>query len=158
MTGSHVTFPPYFFPVLFFRTFFPVPFFLTFFPRTFFSHNFFPVLLFPYFFLFPAFFSPVIFSRNFPPLYLLFPVLYSPYFFFIFLYYFSVLFQKSRRLKSNVLKYQLVVFLVHVVIAQFMFLANIHSSVTRRASPGWVGCAHARYEGTKMNLFNTKED
>jgi hypothetical protein len=27
-------------------------------------------------------------------------------------------------LKSNVLKYQLVVFLVHVVISQFMFLAE----------------------------------
>jgi hypothetical protein len=30
----------------------------------------------------------------------------------------------SRRLKSNVLKYQLVVFLVHVVITQFIFLAG----------------------------------
>jgi hypothetical protein len=47
----------------------------------------------------------------------LFPVLVSPY-------YFPVLFPMSQRLKSNVLRYQLVVFLEHVVITQFMFLAE----------------------------------
>ena len=61
----------------------------------------------------------------------IFSRIFSPYFFFrtLFPVLFSrnispVLFQKSRRLKSNVLNYQLVVFLVHVVIAQFMFLAE----------------------------------
>jgi hypothetical protein len=81
--------------------------------------------LFPYFFsrIFPYFF-PVLFFRTFFPR-ILFPVLFSPYFPRTFFpYYFPVLFQKSRRLKYNVLKYQLVVFLVHVVIRQFMFLAK----------------------------------
>jgi hypothetical protein len=56
-------------------------------------------------------------------------------------------------LKSNVLKYQWVVFLVRVVISQFMFLANIHLNVTSRASPGRVECAHARSEGTKNEFI-----
>ena len=86
--------------LLFFRTFF-----LYFSPRTFFPFYFFLVLLFPVL-LFPYFFSRIFF----------------PYFFFPL--FFSVLFQKLRRLKSNVLKYQWVVFLVHVDITQFMFLAE----------------------------------
>ena len=68
------------------------------------------VIFFPYFFFtyfFPVLFSPV----------LLFPVPFSPY-------YFPVLFKKSRGLKFNVLKSQLVVFLIHVIIAQFTFLAE----------------------------------
>ena len=73
------------FPLLFFPYLFPVLFFLILFFRTF-SPNFSPVFFFDFFFLFFPFFFP---------------------------YYFTVLFQKSRRLKSNVLKYQWVVFLVH---------------------------------------------
>jgi hypothetical protein len=34
-----------------------------------------------------------------------------------------------------------------------MFLANIHSNVTRRAPPGRVGWAHARSEGTKNEFI-----
>ena len=119
VTGRHVTFPLTFFSAyFFFHTFFPY----------FFSRNFFHVHFSPYF-------SPRSFSRTcFPPYY--FFVVYFPYFFlsffpvvfsrtiFLLYYFFSVLFQKSRRLKSNVLNYQLVVFLVHVVIAQFIFLAE----------------------------------
>ena len=72
---------------------------------------------------FPVLF-PVLFFRTFFPR-ILFLVLFPPYFPRTFFpYYFPVLFQKSRRLKYNVLKYQLVVFLVHVVIRQFMFLAK----------------------------------
>jgi hypothetical protein len=97
-------FPVLFFPVLFFRTFFSVLF------QIIFSHTFFP----PYYFklFFPVLFFFVLFPRTFFFLYF-----FSPY-------YFPVLFPMSRRLKSNVLKYQLVVFLEHVVIAQFMFLAE----------------------------------
>jgi hypothetical protein len=58
-------------------------------------------------------FSRTFFHRTFSPCTIFFP-----------LYYFPLLFQMSRRLKSNVLKYQLVVFVVYVVIAQFMFLAE----------------------------------
>jgi hypothetical protein len=61
-------------------------------------------------------------------------------------------------LKSNVLKYQLVVFLVHVVIAQFMFLAEYPFKRHRRASlEGW-GARMRDLKGPKMNLFNPKED
>jgi hypothetical protein len=67
-----------------------------FFPVFLFSCTFFPYLLFLYFFPRTIFFT----------------------------YYLPVIFQKSQRLKSNVLKYQLVVFLVHIVISQFMFLAE----------------------------------
>ena len=66
-------------------------------------------------------FYPVLFFRNFCP------VIFFPYFsplYFFFPYHFPVFFQKSRCLKSNVLKYQLVVFIVHVVITQFKFLAE----------------------------------
>ena len=106
VTGSHVTFLPYFSPVLFSpRNIFPY-----FPPRIFFPSFFSRNLSFPHPLFFYIFF-PYFFSRTF------FPVLFFPY-------YFAVLFQKSRRLKSNVLKYQLVVFLVHVVITQFMFLAE----------------------------------
>ena len=88
-------FPQYFFPPYFFPVLFQIILFL--FPRTFFSRTF----------------SPYIFSRIFFPRTLLLP------------FYFPVLFPVSRRLKSNVLKYQLVVFLEHVVIAQFMYLAEL---------------------------------
>jgi hypothetical protein len=103
----------------------------------------------------------------------------------------------SRRLKSNVLKYQLVVFLENVVIStgkkqerkvrekkagkklgenivrkkskgkkdrkkyekyRSCSLRNIHSNVTRRASPGRVGACMRYLKGQKMNLFNPKED
>ena len=84
----------------------------------------FPAFIFGFPHFFP-YFLQFCFFRTFSP-YNLFPYFYSrtffPYFFFS--YYFPVLFQTSSRLKSNVLKYQLVVFLVHVVIAQFMFLAE----------------------------------
>ena len=86
--------------------------------------------LFPYF---PVFF-PLYFRTFFPYVYLniffsyFFSRTFSPVFFFTVLTFsrtiFPVFFQNSRRLKSNILKYQLVVFLVHVVIAQFMFLAE----------------------------------
>ena len=85
-----------------------------------FSPTFFPVFSRTFF---PYFFSPYFISRTFFPYFF-------PYFFprislvLFFPYYFPVHFQKSRRLKYNVLKYQLVVFLVHVVIRQFMFLAK----------------------------------
>ena len=78
---------------------------------------YFPVFFFTYFFFsyfFPVFFSRTLFSRIF--FYFFFP--------YFFRYYFPVLHQKSGRLKSNVLKYQWVVFLVRVVISQFMFLAE----------------------------------
>ena len=119
-----VLFSPYFFP----RTFFPVLFFSV----LFFSVLFFFVLFSPYFF-YPYFCPRTFFSRIF------FFFTFFPYFFplFFFLYFFSrtfflpyylfpVLFQKSWRLKSNVLKYQWLFFLVHntVVITQFMFLAE----------------------------------
>ena len=80
---------------------------------------YFPVLFFPILF-FRTFFPPYFFSRTFSNYFVpvFFPVLFSPYSFS------PVLFPMSRRLKSNVLKYQLVVFLEHVVIAQFMFLAE----------------------------------
>ena len=108
VTRSHVTFPLTFFPYFFPGIFFPSTFFPVLFPRTFsnyfisISSYFFP----PYFF--PVHFFPVLFF----PRTLLLP------------FYFPVLFPMSRRLKSNVLKYQLVVFLEHVVITQFMYLAE----------------------------------
>ena len=105
-----------------------------------------PYFIFTYFFpvLFHRIFFRTFCSCTFFPYF--FPRTFFPRIFFLvhfFSYYFPVLFQKSRPLKSNVLKYQLVVFLEHVVITQFMFLGNIHSKVTRRASPGCVGCTHA---------------
>ena len=121
---------------LLFTIFFPVLFYLYFFPRTIFPYFFVPYFFSPTFFFrhfcFVPFFSYVFLSssirmwaRLFSPDFL--PVYFCPYFFLpilFFPYYFPVIFQKSRRLKSNVLKYQLVVFIVHVVITQFMFLAE----------------------------------
>ena len=116
-------FSPYFFPRPFFsHTFFPYfpppriicPVFFAYFFSILFSSYYFPVCFFSYFF--SRTFFPHIFFLYSPPPYL-FPVILFPY-------YFPALFQKSRRLKSNVLIYQLVVFLVHVVISQFMFLAE----------------------------------
>ena len=114
-----VLFPPYFFS----RTFF----FRTFFFRTFFFRTFFPVLFLPVF-LSPYFFLPYFLFFTFFPYF--FPLFFFLYFFsrtfFLPYYLFPVLFQKSWRLKSNVLKYQWLFFLVHntVVITQFMFLAE----------------------------------
>ena len=81
--------------------------------------------------------SHVIFSHAFPPYFFPYfvPVLLIPkkiHIFFsctffpriVFPYYFPILFQMSRRLKSNVLKSQSVVFLEYVVIAQAMLLAE----------------------------------
>ena len=102
VTGSHVTFFPYF-PVLVFpyfppRTSFPYSFFFTYlfpriFPPTFFSRTiFFPYFFFPYFFLpyyfFPVFFFPYIFlSYYFFPVFFFFrsffPVLFSSIFFLV---------------------------------------------------------------------------
>ena len=74
------------------------------FSRTIFSRTFFPVL-------FSRTFSRTFFFSYF--FFVLFPVLFFRDFFsFFFPYYFTVLFQTLRRLKSNVLKYQWVVFLV----------------------------------------------
>ena len=114
-------FPPYYFPVIFCF----VLFFSALFSPYFFFRTIFP-FFFLYFFLvvqqcwlgcslrrlhfFKLFVFPFL-SRIFCP------VLFFPY-------HFPVFFQKSRRLKSNVLKYQLVVFIVHVVITQFKFLAE----------------------------------
>jgi hypothetical protein len=127
VTGSHVIFPLLYFPVHFLYRIFPhfsPVFSCTFFlviSRTFFSY------LFPY--SSPYFFSCTFFRHYFP---VLFPVFFSvrfsrvffwgggeffPYLFFrnLISYFFSyflpvlffpVLFQKSRRLKFNVLKYQ----------------------------------------------------
>jgi hypothetical protein len=97
---------------------------------------FFPVFVFPY--LFPStFFSRTIFLQ----------------------YYFPVLFQKSRRLKSNVLKYQWVVFsstcrynTVHVPCGIF-----IQTSPVGFPLDGW-GARKRDPKGSKMNLFNLKED
>ena len=95
---------PYLFPLFFSRTFFPV--FPPFFPRTF-SYR---TIFFTYYF--PVLFFFVLFSRTFIPYF--YPVLLSRIFFLPY-YFVPVLFQKSRGLKSNVLKYQWVVFLVHVL-------------------------------------------
>jgi hypothetical protein len=77
--------------------------------------------LFPYLFpYFPVFF-PLFFSYFFSS-YFFFPYFFSRTYFSRTI--FPVFFKNSRCLKSNILKYQLVVFLVHVVIAQFMFLAE----------------------------------
>jgi hypothetical protein len=93
-------FSPYFFSVFFSRYLIP---------QYFFSPYFFKL----FYFYFLVLFFPVHF----------FPVLFFPRTLFL-PFYFPVLFPMSRRLKSNVLKYQLVVFLEHVVITQFMFLAE----------------------------------
>jgi hypothetical protein len=50
----------------------------------------------------------------------------------------------SRRLKSNVLKYQLVVFLENVVIVQVMFLAEYSFKRHPQGFPWTGGCVHAR--------------
>ena len=143
VTGSHVTFPhtffflnffpsisllvlfsPYFSPCPFFPQFlFPYLFFLNLFFRTFFP-AFFQIIFFPVLFriIFFPYFLPRTFFRTSPII--LFPVLPIPPPVLFFPYYFPVLFPMSQRLKSNVLKYQLVVFLEHVVITQFMFLAE----------------------------------
>ena len=97
-------FSPYFFFRIFFRYLFPQYFF----PRTF-SNYFISISSY--------FFSPYFFPVHF------FPVLFFPRTLLL-PFYFPVLFPMSRRLKSNVLKYQLVVFLEHVVITQFMYLAK----------------------------------
>ena len=104
----------YFFPVLFSP--------LLFSSLLFFLHFCFPLLFSRTFFIFfPYFFSVLFFSRIFFIFFFrtFFHVFFSRT---IFPYYSPVLFQKLRRLKSNVLKYQWVVFLVRVVISQFMFL------------------------------------
>jgi hypothetical protein len=100
---SHTSSPPYFFPIFFSPYFFPV-----FFSPVLFS-LYFSRIVFPYFF---SYFFGVFFSLNFFPIFVFF-VLFFPYFFspvFFSPYYFRVLFQKSRILKSNVSKYQWVVF------------------------------------------------
>ena len=168
-----------FFPsISFLVLFFPVPFFPVFFPLSFFSSisfpvPFFPQFVFPYFFprTFSNYFSPRTFSHYFFPVLfriIFFPVFFTPYFFFrtfpIILFpvlplpspppvlFFPVLFPMSQRLKSNVLKYQLVVFLEHVVITLFMFLAEYPFKRQRRASlEGWG--ADARSEGTKNEFI-----
>jgi hypothetical protein len=103
-------------------TFFPVLFVSRTFPPLLFSRTFFFVLFSRIFFsVFSPVFYHVLFSRTlfFRTISrILFPYFFLPY------YFVPVLFQKSRRLKSNVLKYQWVVFLVHVVITQFMFIAE----------------------------------
>jgi hypothetical protein len=55
----------------------------------------------------------------------------------------------SRRLKSNVLKYQLVVFLENVVIVQVMFLAEYSFKRHPQGFPWTGGCVHALSERTK---------
>ena len=68
VTGSHVTFSPYYFPVPFFSYFFPLLFFPYFFPPYLFPINFFRIYFFPVFFslLFsPYFFFFVLFSHIF---------------------------------------------------------------------------------------------
>ena len=90
------TFSPYFLPVLFSPVFFPYNFF-----RIYFFPGFFSLLFSPYFFfptIFPYIFVFVFFSHNF-----FHRILLSRTIFFS--YYFPVVFQKSRRLKSNVLKW-----------------------------------------------------
>jgi hypothetical protein len=37
-------------------------------------------------------------------------------------------------------------------------MRNIHSNVTRKASPGRVGARMRDLKGPKMNLFKAKED
>ena len=115
-----------------------------------------PVL--PYYF--SRTFSPYFFPRTFSPV-LIFPYYYFSYFFPVFfsLYYFPVLFQKSRRLKSNVLKYQWVVFsstrrynTVHVPCRIF-----IQTSPVWLPLDGW-GARMRDLKGPKINLFNPKED
>ena len=124
---------PYFFPVLVPVLFFPVLFSVIF-VSLFFSY-FFPRIIFPYSVF--VLFSRIFFNSTFFP------------------YYFPVLFQKSRRLKSNVLKYQLVVFLVHVLYHSSYSLRKSNWNVTSRASPRRVGCALARSEGTKKWIYLT---
>jgi hypothetical protein len=143
---------PYFFQYFFFYTFFPY-----FFPRTLsriFFLYFFPYFLFVLFFrTFFLFFFPFFFLVLFPVLFFptffyltYFPVLFTPRTFFsrtfLFPYYLPVPFPMSRRLKSNVLKYQLVVFLEHVVITQVMFLAEYSFKRHPQGFP-WTGGVRA---------------
>ena len=92
-----------------------------------------------------------------PTFFTYFPVLFSctffPYFFPSIL--FPVLFQKSRRLKYNVLKYQLVVFLVHVVISPCEI--SIQTSPVGLPLDGWDS-RMCDLKGPKMNLRKAKED
>ena len=101
------TFPPYF-PVLFVSVLFSPSFFSRTFSRTFFFSYFF-------FVIFPVLFFGTFFSFFFP-------------------YYFTVLYQTSRRLKSNVLKYQWVIFLVS------RHLRPIIQSETRKKNQSEEGC------------------
>ena len=113
---------------------------------TIFSHTssppyFFPIFFFPYFF--PVFFSPVLFSlyfsrivfRIFFRIFLgyFFPLFFSPYLFFSYFffrtffhpYFFPVLFFKSREFWNPTFQnISELFFLVHVVMTQFMFLAE----------------------------------
>jgi hypothetical protein len=94
-----VLFSPYFlFPVLLSPVIYFSYYFPVIFSRTFFSRNFFFRTVFPYIF-FRTFFPRIFFSRT------------------IFQYF-------SKNATTNVLIYQWVVFLVHVVITQFMFLVE----------------------------------
>ena len=131
-----------FFPVLFVsRTLSPL-----FFSRTFFfvlfSRIFFPFPPPPRFF--PVLYSPVLFfSRTIFP-YSFFRTLF-PYFFPVFVS--PVLF--CSRTFSKVATFEIQRFKISVSCS----LQNIHSNVTRRASPGRMGCAHARSEGTKNEFI-----
>ena len=116
-----------FIPVIFFRTFFPRPFFPALVvSRTFSPYFLFPVLLSPVNFF--SYYFSVIFSRNFFSRTFLsrniFPYIFFRTFFPVF--FSPVLFSStfSKVATTNVLIYQWVVFLVHVVITQFMFLVE----------------------------------
>jgi len=73
-------------------------------------------------------------------------------------YFFPVLFQTSRRLKSNVLNYQLVVFLVHVANT-----VHVPCGISIQTSPVWLpldgwGARMRDRKVPNMNCFNAKED
>ena len=114
-------FSPYYFPVIFCF----VLFFSALFSPYFFFRTIFPVF-FPVFFLSSTTMLVGVFSTTSALFQIICFSFFIPYFcpVLFFPYHFPVFFQKSRRLKSNVLKYQLVVFIVHVVITQFKFLAE----------------------------------
>ena len=116
------------------------------FPLTF--PPYFAVLFFPYFFFLILFF----FSYFFP---YFFPRTFFPYFFFVlFPYYFTVLFQTSRRFKislscfSSTCRYNT----VHVRCG-----ISIQTSPVGLSLDGW-GARMRDLKGSKMNLFNLKED
>ena len=151
LSGSHVTFPlnffPVLFPVFFSRTLFPY-FFFVFFYRTFFSSTIFFQYYFPLFFsrtFFPYIFSRIFFSRNF------FFLLFSPVLFFS-LTFFSRTFSKVATLEIQRFK-----------ISVSCFSSTCRCGISIQTSPVGLpldgrGARMRDLKGSNINLFNLKED